>query len=327
MKRKAKSFLLISISLSILRLIGLAADVNFPSNFSSFGGQIEVDAIRRETISKGLRWIFAHPATFEKDRLIDIVEEIMLLYHLYLTLCDLNEKLIYRKHIMDRIIMIEDKKYKHIKNPVESTAFLVLADISDKLDIDNIDFKPIIEKEIRGNLLSYPPPPQTAFAVWNSVLLLKLGYIPLYLPAHLLSKGTIATLAQNPHLLDVNYPAGKNAYIMNKFYEITHEIFALGSLGNDYISLLGNQEMQYLKNIIPKGMAKYMKDKEIDILAELVVCSKMLGFTDFEEYQKAVDLITKSQLADGSFGVTKRMIQMKKHPFRHGVLTSIWALL
>lgn len=289
--------------------------------------QSRVKAARVEAVEKGMRWIMANPANFGKDRLNDVVEEIMLFYHYYLTLDDLQKKVEYRKLIEEKIQMVADAGHVHVRSPVESTAFLVLADITDKLDIDAIDFSPIIKREIRANLLSYPPPPQTAFAVWNSLLLVKLGYQPLYPPEHLLSKGVIATLMKNPHLLDLDHPAANKDYVMNKFYEITHEIFALGALGKEDIALMGPEKMAYLREIIPKGMSRFIDEKEIDILAELVVCSDIIGFTDFEEYERAKDLIVASQLPDGSFGDIKRMIRMKKHPRRHGVLTSVWALL
>lgn len=309
---------------AVFVFVALKVDIGKQLSFYTHG---KTEQARKEAIDKGLAWIFNHPANFEKDGLLDIVEEIMLLYHVYLTLDDVHEKVTYRKYIEERIQIIADKGRDEVKDPRKATGFLALAEIADKLDIGAIDFENIIEKQIRDSLLSYPPPPATSYAIWNALLLTRLGYEPLYSPQHLLSNGSIARFARNPNLINLDQPNDDARDILNKFYEITHEVLALGAMGANNISLFGSDEMTFLKEIIPRGMAKYIEEKNIDILAELVVCADMLGYTDFDEYGRATDLIIESQLPDGSFGEVERMKRVGRDPLRHGVLSAVWALL
>ena len=53
----------------------------------------------------------------------------------------------------------------------------------------------------------------------------------------------------------------------------------------------------------------------------------MLGYTKSIQFQNAIDYILAHQLPDGTFGEIERMKQFGKNPYRHGIVTAVWALL
>jgi hypothetical protein len=83
-------------------------------------------------------------------------------------------------------------------------------------------------------------------------------------------------------------------------YYITHEIFMLY---DDYkMELLFLEDIEYLTNILPQLVNKTITEKNVDLLAELIMIMTYLGFTELDEYKLAVDFLLNSQNSNGSFG-------------------------
>ena len=87
-------------------------------------------------------------------------------------------------------------------------------------------------------------------------------------------------------------------------------------------------EIEFLKDIIHKGVSEYIEKEQLDILAELIVCAKMLDYTDFQGFEEGIQFILNAQKDDGSFGIIERMAYLgRPNLYRHGVLVALWALV
>lgn len=107
---------------------------------------------------------------------------------------------------------------------------------------------------------------------------------------------------------------------LNEIYDITHEIFYLAELGQTKIKVLDESDWKYLRYAMPNLITHFIKAKNIDLLAELVVCMKYLGFEDMNEYRTGLDYIVSNQNENGSFGwYEKEREKFKQEKSRYDV--------
>lgn len=86
-------------------------------------------------------------------------------------------------------------------------------------------------------------------------------------------------------------------------YDLTHEVFALYEFG-DRLDLdpFNASEKQYLRATLDPLTRRYIKEDNVDLVAELVTCMAYLRFKDLPAYDQGLKMILASQNADGSWG-------------------------
>lgn len=98
----------------------------------------------------------------------------------------------------------------------------------------------------------------------------------------------------------------KDPFLMDDMdtYHLTHEIFVPYDFGDklENVDYFSSEDKKYLKNALNILMIYYIKVKNIDILAELVACTKYLNFVDLPVYKDALKYLFENQNPNGSFG-------------------------
>ena len=135
-------------------------------------------------------------------------------------------------------------------------------------------------------------------------------------------------MTKDEYLIPIGKSYASDKDITNFFYDITHEIFAMASFGDkNPEQMLMTKEIAFVRRIISEGISLYLPKKQLDILCELVVCAKMMNYTDFAGFQESLDFILTAQQEDGTFGLIPRMKDLGRgNLYRHGVLVAAWAL-
>lgn len=275
----------------------------------------------------GLEWLFAHPVDLKGDGFLELGEELNLFYKLYLLTDNSKEKRFFKDYMISRIDYLLDEHDLKIDYAGEITAYLNFAKIMKRLEIKRPSFFKFIEEQVLDNPMTYPP--SVTYAVLNSALVEDIGY-PSKIPfSSLVNRGIIVRFARHPELIPIGKAYASPDDIMNFFYDITHEVFAVSNFGDrDPKRFLLDHEVEFLRNIIEQGVTRYIEKGQLDILAELIVCAKMLDHTQFPAFDEGIKFILNAQKKDGSFGVIERMAYLgRPNLYRHGVLVALWALI
>ncbi len=86
-------------------------------------------------------------------------------------------------------------------------------------------------------------------------------------------------------------------------YNLTHEIFIPYEYGDKLnVQFFSQDDLTYLKTVLPALTKYYMADGNIDILSEIISCMRFLNFTDHDEYRNGLIKILSSQNENGSWG-------------------------
>jgi hypothetical protein len=85
-------------------------------------------------------------------------------------------------------------------------------------------------------------------------------------------------------------------------YKLTHEVFFLTDFGRTPIQCAGAADLEYLRDIhaamVPIGIA----ERNVDLLAELIMVLNYLDMTDLPQYGQARQFVLHQQNGDGSWG-------------------------
>jgi len=298
-----------------------------PRQSQSLNQPLSLRQSRRDAVmSKALQWIADHPASFEDGGFLEMGEEANLFYVLYTKAKSSEEKKFYRSR-MERIIQeLRAQKNFRIEFAGEVTAYLAITKAAERLGFDTEDFHRFIRQDILNNEMTYPS--NITYIILNSSLLMDLGYEPRTPLADSIEKGVIVSMARDSYLIPIGKSYASETDVTNFFYDITHEIFAISSFGDkDPERMLMPKEGEFVHRIIAEGISLYLPKKQLDILCELVVCSKIMEYKDIPGLEETVDFICESQSKEGDFGVIPRMKDLGRGNFyRHGVLVAVWAL-
>ncbi|MGA1867504.1 MAG: DUF6895 family protein [bacterium] len=300
----------------LIFLLACVRHSQIPKNYS----------LSEQVVEKAVNWLIAHPATFKEGGFLEMGEEINLFYILYTRAESEKEREYYRNRIARIVEEVRAKKDFHIEYDGEITAYLVICRDAEKVGLETDDFHDFIKKEILHNHMTYPP--SITYIILNSALLRDLGYEPRVPLEDSISRGIVATMTKDPYLVPVGKNYASSIDVTNFYYDITHEIFALSVFGDkNPEEMLLPGELEFIREIIREGIALYLPKGELDILCELVICAKIINYTDVPHFQQAMDFIIESQHNDGSFGIISRMKDLGRQNLkRHGVLVAAWAL-
>ncbi len=280
-----------------------------------------------KVLCRGLKWLFINSVDIQKDGFLELGEELNLFYKLYLKSNDIKEKEFFRNYILSRIDYLLEKHDLRIEFAGEITGYLYFAKIMKIMGVENPKYFDFITKDILVNQMTYPP--NITYTILNTSIIEDLGYNPRIPLRNLVNKGVISQFSNNPDLTPIGKAYASPDHLMNFFYDITHEVFALSSFGDkNPKQYLLSPEIEFLKDVIIKGVSIYSEKKQVDILGELIICAKLLEYKDFEGYKEGIQFILDAQNEDGSFGVIERMAYLgRPNVHRHGVLVALWALL
>ena len=185
-----------------------------------------------KTIDNALMWIYGNPVYFAMDlAFVEISEEIITFYILSSHAKSPEQRHDYISEIQKRYDLIASKKDLHL-NSREYTMLLAIAYIKEKLGLETLDFKKIIDEQLLPDPLLYPPHITTT--IWNTVYLERLGYNP---PKALVNLMPMSTLYKELHerLLLQHVKAQFDPMYIDPIsittYDITHEIFSLTDFG------------------------------------------------------------------------------------------------
>jgi hypothetical protein len=86
-------------------------------------------------------------------------------------------------------------------------------------------------------------------------------------------------------------------------YNLTHEVFVPYKFGENLnADFFNSDDKAYLRGILEKMIPWYIQTKEIDLLAEFILCAAYLKATDLPAYRDGVSFLLESQNANGSWG-------------------------
>ncbi|MGA1794974.1 MAG: DUF6895 family protein [bacterium] len=283
---------------------------------------------KQQAICRGMDWLFKNPVDIHREGFMELGEEINLFYMFYLNAGSAGEKEFYRSAIrsrIERLLREHDLRVNHFE---EILGYLYFVHIMNRMGISNERYEDFVETEVLPNGMMHHGQSNT-FMLLSSAMIEGLGRSPQVPFQRLLDQGIIARLSPRPDLVPIDKVYVTSADIQNFYYDVTHEIFAMSNYGErDPSTCLLDHELQFLKGIIPRGMARFVEEGEVDIVAELIVCARMIGCTDFHGFEDAVLFILDAQKDDGSFGPIRRMSFLgRPNIYRHGVLVALWALV
>ncbi|MGA1842242.1 MAG: DUF6895 family protein [bacterium] len=280
--------------------------------------------ITEETIDNSLVWIYGHPVLFSMElAFVEVSEEIIAFYILNRNAKSPSQKDNYLRELQKRYDFIESKKDLKL-NSREYTMLFAIAYIKEKLGIETLDFRKIIEEQVLSDPLLYPPHITTS--IWNTLYLERLGYNPPKALGDLMPSSTLSREVRERLLLRhvrAQFDPMFIDPISITIYDMTHEIFSLTDFGELPPPLVIIENQAFFSELFNEIINWAITVKHIDVLAEAIMCVKMLDLKDVTNLQRGIEFIISSQQKDGSFGVTN---PGRPNVFRHGILVSIIAL-
>ncbi len=313
----------IIVSLPVLLMMVLPVHAEMPDHSAVLQFEHR-DPVKQEVIRRALAYAFSRPVNLEKENFVDACEEIFLFYHVYCASSDEQVRSAVKKLLEYWISELLDKLSPDLDRWSHISCFLPLSIVMEELEYAPLAYRFVIrERLLTESMTYYTHPLVTHVPVWNAHFLERLGFEPTESIRSLMDGTALAALAVSGEEFSFS-----DEESLSKMYDLVHIVIPFGMLGGSCdFSLFSPGEMAVLKRTLRKGLAEYRKKDKVDILAELVVCCVMIGDTDFDDFKKAVDYIVEKQLPAGHFGSIRRMIYIGKHPYRHGVFSSVWALM
>jgi len=86
-------------------------------------------------------------------------------------------------------------------------------------------------------------------------------------------------------------------------YNLTHEIFVPYKFGENLSAdFFSAEDKAYLRGIFEQIIPWYIKQREMDLLAEFILCAAYLRMTDMPVYRDGINFLLESQNQNGSWG-------------------------
>lgn len=279
--------------------------------------------VYQQAIDKASQWINKHPATFEDEGAVVILEEIMAFYILWENTEDASQKKKYFNEVQKRINLIALKKDFNVQ-PNEHTLFLTITMIAEKLRIHTLNFRKIIEDQILTSPFLFTQ--NITNTIWITVYLKRLGYYSLMdmdrlMPQSNLHQELHQRLVYQYVCSPVN-PIYKDTTIFTT-YHMTHEIFSLTNFGEFPSPPVIENNKAFFSELFDKSIQWTMAINHIDLLGELIMCVKMLDLRDVPSLQRGIEYILSNQEDNGTFGITNPTLP---NVYRHGILVAMMTL-
>ena len=279
--------------------------------------------IYQQAIHKAYLWIDMHPAEFEDEGLLPILEEIIAFYMLWKNTKDPLQKMTYLNDVRARIDLLASKGDFEVQ-PKEYTVFLTVAMLVEKLQIRSLDFRKIIENQIISSPYLFSQ--QITNTIWNTVYLERLGYHPPMDLTNLIPRSNLHQELQQKLLFQLvsgpSHPIPTDTLILT-VYHMTHEIFSLTHFGESPPPSFITDNQAFFAKFFDKTIQWAMAVNHIDLLGELIMCVKILDLKDVPSLQQGIEYILSTQEDNGTFGITNPTLP---NVYRHGILVAMMAL-
>ena len=281
--------------------------------------------------AKALAWVVKHPASPDDGGLLSQVEELITFY----SMCNsvgpagsmgwLDEQLLNRIRAINTKCALDYSSGAYLRNPLDPATYLIAAGISERCGVPAWGPRRIIESWLNsdGSLARMT----ARYAVWSMCYLARLGYLsPSTVIQWLLARRAFEAEASVPGSScrsSCCLPNGEHYQVRSALYDRTHEILALHDFGWEAESFLLPDDLPAYRNDVVLGLEWARMANELDVMAELLVCARILGLGAPPQVRSAVAHLLFSQLVDGSWDFP---IEGRTDPQRHVVLTSVAAL-
>jgi len=121
---------------------------------------------------------------------------------------------------------------------------------------------------------------------------------------------------------------------LSDVYLLTHEIFAAAGLdGKGAIDFFSQDDIIYIKKTLTRLTQKYLNQRNVDIVAELLICMSLIKMEKEKIYKQGLSFLLNSQNPDGSFGSFQYHYKDKVHKdfykeafFLHPTMVTLKAL-
>jgi len=277
------------------------------------------------SVQRAVKWIETHPANFMDGQFLEIGEAVVMFYVLY-KYCDTHPKTYYLEQIKKRLLLLASKPDYKV-SPQEYTIFTAMSYIMNELNLPILEYNKIIKEVLLNDPLLYPPYHITT-SIWNHIFLEALGYKPQKSFEELIKESTLFKEIIHRQVMQATqakFDKRRIDQISLTIYNITHEIFSLTAFGDTppKTEILIMQQNFYAE-LFEQSIKWALKAKHIDLLAEIVMCSKILKLENsIPSLQRAINFILNHQEEDGSFGITN---PGRANAFRHGVFVALMAV-
>lgn len=282
-------------------------------------------------IDRAMDWLDAHPAHIAEHELMEVVEEIMFYYALSANAAGNSGQQRYLNEIASRHEAVaasnEDtlERGLHLQGNWAPLTYPPLAHIIASTGLDAGSYRAIIDDLVSRQ--RHTGLPRKAMQLWIAVYLERLGYTPVPSAERLLERSPLQQDPQSGVLLEHfrDRPASDEDLqaTIQLIYNITHEIMALTDFGALQPPAVMMVQHDHYARLIDAAIRWATRETAIDVLAELLFCAHLLDLRGLPSVPAALELILKSQQADGSFGITN---PDRANSRRHGVLTCLLAL-
>jgi hypothetical protein len=284
-----------------------------------------------KVIDKAMHWLGEHPASIRENELMEVVEEVMFFYALRSAPGYEAERPYFLREIASRHQAIVEHlaetgdTQQHLLGDWAALTYPPLAHILSETGFETAQYRELIDELISRK--KHLEPSRSAMRLWITIYLERLDLATESSVRRLLNSSPLQQDPDTHVLLDYfsdHAAANRNQpATVQLVYNITHEIIALtdfGALPPPPVMLA--QHAHYAR-LLDAAISWATQASALDVLAELVFCTHLLGVSDLPALPAAVALITSRQQEDGSFGITN---PDRPDGRRHGVLTSLLAL-
>jgi hypothetical protein len=285
-----------------------------------------------QAVARALAWVQHHRATPQEGGFLEMGEEVYMLYVLHNTAGDKAARDAYVRQIASRQTAMQP----HVEADMESRSYLfdpwgptnyaVLAAMFQRVGLPIADYRRIIQDMQLFHWKFFPDHPSVRMVL--GLYLQRLGLespVPVQqLIEHSRLYREPSTHAVQKRLSDGSHGQADAAQTEGALYDLTHEILGLTDFGALPAPAFVCRQAAEYRRVLDAGMDWAMAHGTLDVLAELAVCTKLVGLGDhLPSLDRAIATVVSHQQQDGSFGAA---MPTRENKYRHAVLTGASAL-
>jgi hypothetical protein len=281
--------------------------------------------------AKALSWVQGHPAAEEEAASLEVGEEVYMFYILHNTARDKRLRAQYREQVSARqpamraAMAADEASGRYLFDPWSPISYTVMASMLGELGLRTTDYRRTIDamRLFHRNFWSEDPSVRLMLGLY----LERLG---LQSPSPVPRLIEQSRVYREPRTREVmrqlrgrSLEVSGAGDIQRALYNLTHEILGLTDFGRLPAPEFVCRQWEAYRQTLDAGMDWAIAHRRLDVLAELVVCSKLLGLGAGPTLGRAIGTLLESQQQDGSFGAA---MANRPNPYRHPALTGATAL-
>ena len=299
--------------------------------FSTCGPLVNADTVPAQqtdqAIARALDWIDRHPASFEDGGMLEMVEE-MIAFHVLIQ----NEKnparfARHRQRMTQSAAQVaailtanEQLLNTDPLRMLYPATYVISAYLLQHYDHNGHPARRILQRLLARHPDAHLKNP--GYRYWNLAYLQRLGLVAGQPASNFIHASLTGSLIRDDGITQLSQAQiGEH---LPHWYAITHDILALLDFRPHRGPLLPPAIHLRLNTVLNLAVGKAIQERQIDILAELLLCRELLGLERTQQTEEGISLLLSHQLADGSWGETK---PNRLNGVRHGVLTAVSALV